>query len=113
RAPTATPHVRAAVEQTQRPNPPPPPVVGPVSAAPGPLGGPSVSPGALARELPPAPPPPTPGPTARRAAVMAGGEVLRRVEPIYPQAARPPHITPTPPAQLRINDPPNATSPPP
>jgi len=35
---------------------------------------------------------------------MAGGELLRRVEPIYPQAARAAHITGTVTVELSINE---------
>jgi protein TonB len=35
---------------------------------------------------------------------MAGGEVLRRVEPVYPQAARSAHITGTVTVELSINE---------
>jgi protein TonB len=35
---------------------------------------------------------------------MAGGEVVRRVEPIYPQAARSAHITGTVTVEIGINE---------
>ena len=41
---------------------------------------------------------------------MAGGEVLRRVEPVYPQAARSAHITGTVTVELSINEQGNVTS---
>lgn len=104
-----TPHV-AAVQPTQQPKPTPPPAVGSVSAVPGSTGGPSVAPGGFARDLPAAPPPPSPGPTAKRSAVMAGGEVTRRVEPNYPPAARSAHITGTVTVELSINEQGNVTS---
>jgi TonB family protein len=103
-SPTPIPYVAATAQPTLQPRPTPPPMVGPVGAAPGNSGAPSVAPGGLARDLPAAPPPPTPGPTVRHAAVMGGGEVVRRVEPVYPQAARSAHITGTVTVELSINE---------
>jgi protein TonB len=91
--------------QSAGPLKPTPPNVGAIGAITGAPGeGSSVAPAALLRDLPPAPPPPTPTPTVRRAAVMSGGEILRRVTPVYPQAARAAHITGTVTVEISINE---------
>src|SRR5262249_41960208 len=74
-----------ANQHSESPRPAPPPVVGSIGALPGTSGGSAnVTPAGLATDIPAAPPPPTPRPTVRRPALMAGGEVVRRVQPVFP-----------------------------
>src|SRR5215467_10484962 len=99
----------AQPQSQEQPKPTPPTVsIGVFSGTGG--TGQNGSPGSLATEIPPAPPPPTPRPLARRAAVMAGGDVVRRMQPAYPAAARSAHITGTVTVELVINEQGNVTS---
>jgi TonB family protein len=88
--------------KAEKPNATPPPV-GPIASSAN-LGSGSlnIAPSGLSAQVEvPAPPP---APVVRRSAVMAGGEVVRRVSPSYPQAARSAHITGTVTVEISINE---------
>jgi TonB family protein len=110
RASGAAQEAAAEPQRQEQPKPTPPTVgsIGPFSGAGG--TGQNGALGSLVTEIAPAPPPPTPRPSVRRAAVMAGGEVVRRMQPAYPAAARSAHITGTVTVELAINEQGNVTS---
>jgi TonB family protein len=110
RSPVTAPEATPDPQAQEKPKPTPPTVgsVGVFASAGG--AGQNAAPGTLSTEIPPPPAPPTPRPAVRKPAVMAGGEVVRRVQPSYPAAARSAHITGTVVVDLVINEQGNVTS---